>query len=45
MENKNEITISQESSLNRKVIPIEETMSDGDLWEWNTILGIGNDIY
>lgn len=22
-----------------------EEMSDGDLWEWNMMLGIGNDVY
>lgn len=45
IENKNEIPNSLECDLSRKVVPVEETMSDGELWEWNLLHGIGNDIY
>jgi hypothetical protein len=28
-----------------RITPVEELMSDGELWEWNLMIGIGNDIY
>jgi hypothetical protein len=27
------------------IIPVEDLMSEGELWEWNLMMGRGNDIY
>lgn len=45
MENNKEISLNTESYLNKSVMPVEDTLSDGELWEMNLMLGIGNDVY
>lgn len=44
-ENKNEVAVSLEANFNRKVVAVEDTMAEGDIWEWNVMLGYGNDVY